>query len=126
MNDDCSSQYYFAGVSNSNPHSNGWSRATTKTIINRNKDSIWKNDPDGDKTCKGICIKFACGGSAGGFIYPICIAVSGLSATELPGDQWVVVPIKGLSINGHIDPRNQELGYLCLIGTNIPQKHVFA
>ena len=126
LNEDCSSQYYFSGTSTSDPHSNGWSRVTTESIVNRNKDSIWKNDPDGDKTCKGIRVKFACGGSAGGFIYPICIAVSGLSTTELPGDQWVVVPIKGLSINGHIDPRNQELGYLCLIGTNVPQKHFFA
>ena len=30
-----------------------------------------------------------------------------------------------MSIAGHIDPRSQEVGYLCLIGKDIPQKHFF-
>ena len=51
--------------------------------------------------------------------------VSGLTKDELPNDQFVVVPIIGLSMNGHIDPRNNEVGYMCLIGANYPQKHFF-
>ena len=53
LNEDCNNQYYFSGVSTSDPHSNGWSHVTTDTIFNRSKDSIWKNNPNGDKTCKG-------------------------------------------------------------------------
>ena len=51
--------------------------------------------------------------------------VSGLSEDELPNDEFVVVPIIVLSINGYIDPRNNEVGYMCLIGANYPQKHFF-
>ena len=68
-------------------------------------------------------MKYACGGSAAGFLYPICIIVSGLSKNELQKYEFVVVPIEGLSINVHIDPRNIEVGYMCLVGTNVPQKH---
>ena len=45
---------------------------------------------------------------------------------ELQKDEFLVVPVEGLSINGHIDPRNKELGYMCLIGSNVAQKHFFA
>ena len=51
--------------------------------------------------------------------------MSGLSKDKLQKDDFFVVPIEGLSINGHINPRNVEVGYMCLIGTNIPQKYVF-
>ena len=36
-----------------------------------------------------------------------------------------MIPIKCLSINGHIDPRNNELVYLCLMGSRVPHKHFF-
>ena len=78
-----------------------------------------------DNVCKGIRVKFACGSSAGGFVYPICIQVSNLNKEELPTDEFLVVPIKGLSINGHIDPRSEEIGYLYLMGKNVPQKRFF-
>ena len=48
-----------------------------------------------------------------------------MSLDELPTNDFKVVPIKGLSIAGHIDPRSQEVGYLCLIGKDVPQKHFF-
>ena len=73
-----------------------------------------------DNVCKGIRIKFSCGGSAAGFVYPISIGVTNLSKEELPNDQWLVIPIKGLSINGHINPRNDEVGCVCCMGNNIP------
>ena len=125
LNEDATSQYYFSGVSAKDKNSNGWSRVTTESLTNRNKDSIWTNSTDNDAPCKGIRIKFACGGSAGGFIYPLCILVSNISKEELPGKDFVVVPVEGLSINGHIDPRNKEIGYLVLMGSNVPQKHFF-
>jgi len=81
---------------------------------------IQKNDID-----KGIRVKFACGGSAGGFVYPICVVVSNLTQAEFPSDDFKVVPVKGLSINGHINPRSKEVGYLCLLGTNVSQQFFF-
>ena len=125
LNEDCSSQYYFCGTAKNDSANNGWSRVDTDSLIARKKDAIWSPDESKNIVCKGIRIKFACGGSGGGFMYPICILVSNLSKSELPMDEFSVVPIQGLSINGHIDPRNEELGYLCLMGANVPQKHFF-
>ena len=59
------------------------------------------------------------------FLYPICIVISGLSTDELKKVEFVVIPIEGLSINGHIDPRNREVGYMCLIGSHVPHKYFF-
>lgn len=70
-------------------------------------------------------MKYACGGSSAGCICPIWIVVSGLLKDELPNDDFVVIHIEGLSINGHIDPRNRHVECMCLIGANDPQKHVF-
>ena len=50
--------------------------------MNGDKDCIWKNDPHGDIACKGIRVKFSCGGSAAGCVYPIVIVVSNLSNDE--------------------------------------------
>ena len=43
----------------------------------------------------------------------------------MPKEEFVVIPIEGLSVNRHIDPRNKEVGYMCLIGSHVPQKHFF-
>ena len=64
---------------------------------------------------------YACGGYTASFLYPILIMVSSLSKDELPNDEFVVVPIESLSINGHIYPRNKEVGYMWLISANVAQ-----
>ena len=125
LNEDCSSQYYYAGTATDSKKQSKLARATTQTLLDRNKSSIWRNADTEDRTCKGIRVKFACGGSAGGFVYPVVIVLSGLSKDELPNDDFLVVPIEGLSVNGHIDPRNKEVGYMCCLCSNLPQKHFF-
>ena len=92
---------------------------------NRNKDSIWSNNHTTEEICKSTRVKYACGGSSTGCVYPICIMVSGLSKEELPNDDFVVIQIEGLSINRHIDPRNNEISDMCLIRSNVPQRHFF-
>ena len=68
---------------------------------------------------KGVRVKYAYGGSAAGCLYLICIVVSGPSKDELKKDEFMVVNIEGLSSNDHIDPRNKEVGYMCLVGKNV-------
>ena len=84
------------------------------TLVARGKDAVWTPDSTKNKIGKVIRVKFACGSSAAGFLYPIVIQVSNLSTDEMPTDDFVVVPIPGLTVSGNIDPRSNELGYLCL------------
>ena len=79
LNEDCSNQYYFSGSAKIDGLNNGWYRVTTESLVNGYTDSIWTNDTSKDVTCKGICIKFACGGSIAGFVYPVYIVISNLS-----------------------------------------------
>ena len=125
LNEDCSSQYYFSGSMKNDHSNNGWSHVTETSLERRSTDSMWISDKAQDNVCKGIRVKFACGGSAAGFLYPICILVSNLNQQELPSDDFIVVPIPGLAVNGHIDPRCEEVGYLCLMGQNVSQKRFF-
>ena len=104
---------------------NGWSRVTTESLVSKNKDAIWTSGDRSNNVYKEIRIKFACSGSVVGFVYPVAIVVSNLSKEELPNNQWIVIPIKGLSINGHIDPRNEEVGYVRCMGTNLLYKYFF-
>ena len=90
MNEDCSSQYYFSGTVKNDHANNGWARVKEDAIKTRNKDAIWTPDSRKDTVCKGIRVKFACGSSAGGFVYPICIQVSNLNKEELPRDEFLV------------------------------------
>ena len=104
---------------------NIWSRVTIELLVSRNKDDIWTLHDRYDNVCKGIMIKYSYGASSAGFLYPIVIVVTNLSKEELPNDQWLVIPIKDLLINCHIDPRNEKVDHVCCIGTNLPQKYYF-
>ena len=89
------------------------------------KNTLWTSDTSKGVTCKGIDIKFTCGGSAAGFVYSIYIVILNPSKQEIPNDDVVVVHIKGISINGHTDLRSEEVGYVYLIGSNLPQSKFF-
>ena len=43
LNEDYSSQYYFAGNCGKDSQNNNWSRVTTESLVNRNKYSTWSN-----------------------------------------------------------------------------------
>ena len=55
LNEDYSSQYYFAGNSGKDSQNNSWARVTT--LVNRNKDSIWSSIDSTEGVCKGIRVK---------------------------------------------------------------------
>ena len=125
VNEDCTSQYYCSGSTKGDTGNNGWSRVTTESLESRDMDSIWSDDKTQNKMARSIRVKFACGGTGGGYLYPICILVSNLSKEHLPKDEFKVIPIEGLSVNGHLDPRSKEIGYLCLMQANVSQRQFF-
>ena len=105
MSEDWSIQYYFCGSVESDHGNNGWSRVEEKSSKSRDKNSLWSPDDSKNYICKGINVKFACGESAFGFMYPICLLISNLSEEEFPSNDFpsndfTVIPIKGLTING--------------------------
>ena len=55
---------------------------------------MWTSDDTKNTTCKGVRVKFACGGSGAGNLYPIVILISNLSKDELPSNDFKVLPIK--------------------------------
>lgn len=49
---------------------------------------MWSNIDTTEGVCKGIIVMFACGRSAVGFIYLICINVLGFSKEEIHNDDF--------------------------------------
>ena len=125
LNEDCSSQYFYSGIASNTNKDNSYSRVKVDAIDDRNRSSIWINGDSSEEPCSDIRIKYSCGGSAARFIYPICILVSGLSDTEMPGEDFIMVPVEGLGINERIDPRNKEVGYVCFMKRDVKQLHFF-
>ena len=73
----------------------------------------------------GACIRinFACGGSAPEYISPIVILVSGLADTEMPHTNFIAVHVEVMTINGHMDPKDKELGCTCSMKHDVKQIH---
>lgn len=95
------------------------------SLLSRDKDSMWTNNESGSNMFKANRVRFACGGRGGDFMHPICILVSNLSDKEMPSIDFYVQPIKGLSINGHVDPQSEEVGYLCIMINDVSQQRFF-
>ena len=55
---------------------------------------MWNKSDSHDEIGAGIRIHLAYSGSATGYIYPMVIIVSRLSDTEIPNDNFLVVPVK--------------------------------
>lgn len=119
LNEDCSSRYFFSGKAPNTSKDKSYLSVNVAAIDDRNRSSIWINTDSTEEPCSCIRIKFACGDSAAGYIYPICILLSGLSDAEISKQDFIVVPIEGLGINGRIDPRNKEVVYVCLMKHNV-------
>ena len=43
---------------------------------------------------------------------------SGLSATEMPKDSFLVIEVKGMCVNSHLDVRSKENGYIVFLKSN--------
>ena len=43
----------------------------------------------------------------------------------MPAEEFIVVHIEGLGINGIIDPRNNEVGYVYFMKSDVKQIHFF-
>lgn len=57
--------------------------------------------------------------SAGGFLAPIFVSVTGLTEAELPSatclDSLLIVQVAGLAVGSAVDPRNKHIGYVAFI-----------
>ena len=94
LNEDCSSQYFYSGIAPNRNKDKSYSRVEVDAIDDRNRSSIWINGGSSEEPCSGIRVKYACGGSAAEFIYPICILISGLNDSEMPNKNFVVVNVE--------------------------------
>ena len=90
-----------------------------KSLVNRNKDSIWTSTTSKDITCKGIYIKCSCGGSVAGFVLYVLLYQIYPNRNYLMTVLWLYLS-RDFSINRHIDPIREKVGYMCFIGSNIP------
>ena len=68
LNEDCSSQYFYSGIAPNTKKDKSYSKVRVDAIDDRNRSSIWINSDSTEEPCTGIRIKFACGGSAAGYI----------------------------------------------------------
>ena len=129
LNIDATSLYAYEGVVNTgNVHNmHQWARVDKSVLEQkvRNKSSFYKNDKNGDKSCKGVRVKYICGAFGCGSILPIVMQFTGLSQKEMPTKPFVVLPVPGLCINGHIDLRSEELGYVVFMRKDCKQLEFF-
>ena len=51
--------------------------------------------------------------------------ISSLSDSEMTNEDFVVATVEGLGINGRINPRNKEAGYVCFMKKDVKQLHFF-
>ena len=58
-------------------------------------------------------------------MFPIVMQFSGISEKYMPNDEFLWVPVKGLCVNGHLDLRNQEKGYVCFMQKDCKQLSFF-
>lgn len=85
-----------------------YSRVKYQSINDHSKSSMWTKFKSNNEISTCTTVKFACGGSAVGYIYPIVILVSRLSDVEMPNNNFIVVPVEGMKINFHVDLINKE------------------
>lgn len=68
---------------------------------------------------QGLRVRHTVSMSAGGFVAPIFVSVTGLTEEDLPPamcpDGILIVAVPGLSIGAAVDPRNQHLGYVAFL-----------
>lgn len=90
----CSSQCFCSGVAPNNNKDSTYSILKVDTTDDCNISSICINSDSFEDPCSGVRVKFACGGSAAVFICQIYISISGLSDSEIPSEELIVVPMK--------------------------------
>ena len=82
--------------------------------IDSNKRDNYTTSMSGDAHCRGLRITLNNTFTAGGRVAPPFVCVYGLSATEMPGDDIVLVPIEGL-VCGSDQNGSTDTGFLCFI-----------
>ena len=129
INIDASSMYAYEGVvtKDSMQPMHRWTRVIEDSIVDdeRNTSSYWKDDDDDKSNKNGIRVKYTCGIAGCGSIFPIVMQFSGLSEQYMPEKEFVVLEIPGLCVNGHLDLRSEEIGYVCFMRRDCKQLALF-
>ena len=85
-----------------------------RDILDSNKRDNYSTALSGDAHCRGLRIMLNNTFTAGGRVAPPFICVYRLSPDEMPSDEIVLVPIKGLVIGADQNGSMDE-GYICFI-----------
>ena len=115
--------YQISIVCDDDRNSHRWvrNRAENLEYDSRNRSSTWKNTNELESTRQGLCIKFGMDSLACGALFPIVIVYSGLTKEEMPEDEFNVIPIPGLTINAHLNIRNDDIGYISYVRSGCKQ-----
>ena len=86
---------------------------------------MWKRSDDNEGSCKGLRVKYHLGSTAAGSLLPIVIIYSGFNDLEMPKEDFYVCEIPGMTVNAHLDIRNQDMGYVCFMRKGVKQIRFF-
>ena len=86
--------------------------------------SIWVDEED--IKCNGLRIKWCDGSFMSGHVLPIVGIFDGFSESELPEDRFIVLQVKGMNVNAHLDVRmDDQIGYFVLKRTGVKMDEFF-
>ena len=86
---------------------------------------MWKHSDDNEGSCKGLRVKYHLGTTAAGSLLPTVLIYSGFNDTEMPKEDFYVCGIPGMTVNAHLDIRNQDMGYVCFMRKGVKQIRFF-
>ena len=89
---------------------------TSKEKVSRKRSSsiIEKEDAK----CNGFTVKWDAGACSPGRVFPLVGIFSGFSRQKIPFDSFVVIEVKGMCVNSHLEVRCKEIGYVVLLRSN--------
>lgn len=118
INHDMTSTYVHDGVHQGDSKHDKWCLVSTtsqETGTRKRKSIIIDRE---EVKCNGLTVKWDAGASASGHVFPMVGIFSGLSSTEMPTESFLVIEVKGMCVNSHLDVRSKENGYIVFLRSN--------
>ena len=83
----------------------------------------YKKKLSGDSHCRGVRIVINSTFTAGGLSAPLFVTVYGLTKTEMPGSDFVSIPVPGLAVGGHQDLYSKGVGSITFVRSGRDEKN---